>query len=275
MIDLHLHTTASDGRLSPLALVTRAAEAGLTIISVTDHDTVAGLAAARAHAAAAGLTLVNGIEITAVHAGREVHLLGYFIDEASAGLSEFLQVQRGLRVERLREIGARLEALGAPVDVDSLIAAASAHPGVSVGRPVIARELVAAGHVATMQEAFDRFLATGQAAFVPRRGCSPREVVDVIHAAGGVASLAHPGVTRQPAIIEPLVSDGLDAIEVYHSEHPADVQAELLALATRLRVCVTGGSDFHGDDHNRPLGAVTLPREAFDALAARVSRKHV
>lgn len=273
MIDLHLHTTASDGRLSPAELVARAAGVGLTTIAVTDHDTVFGLADARPHATAANIALVPGIEITSVTAGRDVHVLGYFIDETDAALLQFLQRQRGLRIERVHEIGKRLEALGMPLAVEPLLEAAAARPGASVGRPVIARALVDAGYVTSMQEAFDRFLAVGQAAFVPRLGCAPAEVVAVIHAAGGVASLAHPGLTRQPEIIEPLAAAGLDALEVYHSDHTPEMQAEARSTAERLKLSITGGSDYHGDDKRRPIGGVTLPQAAFDDLVARANAR--
>lgn len=241
-------------------------------MSVTDHDTVAGLAEAREAASRAGIEFVDGIEITAVHDGRDVHMLGYFIGPESAALADFLATQRERRVERLREIGRRLSALGAAIDVDELIAAAARRPGVSVGRPLVARALVAAGRAASLQEAFDRFLASGRPAFVPRTGESPERVIAIIHAAGGTASMAHPGLTRQPALMDSLAAGDLDAIEVYHSDHPAEVQAELLAFAQAHGLLVTGGSDFHGDDGDRALGGVNLPREAFDRLAVRHRR---
>jgi predicted metal-dependent phosphoesterase TrpH len=267
VIDLHLHTTASDGRLAPVDLVSRVAAAGITIMSVTDHDTVAGLADVRRSAAAVGIRLVDGIEITAVHDGRDVHILGYFIDPADEALGVFLHAQRTRRVERVREIGARLATLGVPVDVSRVLAVAARKPGTSVGRPMLARALIARGHASSMQDAFERFLGAGQPAYVPRTGPSPGEVVDVIHRAAGIASMAHPGVTRQPAVMARLVDHGLDAIEAYHSDHPLDVQRELLSFATRHGLMVTGGSDYHGDDErDRPLGRVTLPAAEFDRL---------
>ena len=139
---------------------------------------------------------------------------------------------------------------------------------------MIARALWKAGHVASLQEAFDRFLAAGQAAFVPRTGSPPHEVIEVIHRAGGIASMAHPGVTKQPLLMAALVERGLDAIEVYHSDHPPDVRLELAAFASEHDLLVTGGSDFHGDDgRDRALGGVTLPAAEFARLktAARPS----
>ena len=272
MIDLHLHTTASDGRLSPALLVSRAAAATLTTISVTDHDTVAGLRDVRAAANRAGIRLVNGIEITAVHAARDVHVLGYFIDPDDARLAEFLTTQRAIRTERVQAIASKLAQLGAPVDIEALVA--GQRPGTSIGRPMLAHALVARGHVASVQDAFDRYLGAGQPAYIPRVGQSPAKVVRIIHAAGGIASLAHPGVTRQPEIIEPLVAEGLDAIEAYHSDHDAGTTAFMLELAARLRIMVTGGSDFHGDhDMRRPIGGVTLPADAFAALSSKAETR--
>jgi predicted metal-dependent phosphoesterase TrpH len=273
LIDLHMHTTASDGRLSPADLVSRVHAAGLSVISVTDHDTVAGLAAVRTAADAHGIELVDGIEVTAVHQGRDVHMLGYFINPHDAVFNDFLAAQRRRRVHRVRLIGDRLASLGAPINVDALLDQAAHTPGTSVGRPVIGRALVAAGYVASVQEAFDRFLGAGQPAFVPRTGESPADVVHRIHAAGGLAAMAHPGVTRQPAVMASLVGAGLDAIEVYHSDHSPDMQRELLAYAHEHGLLVTGGSDFHGDDlRDRPLGRATLPRAEFERLREAAAR---
>jgi hypothetical protein len=267
-----MHTTASDGRLTPSALVARVAAAGLTTISVTDHDTVAALAEARRHAVTAGITVVSGIEITAVHEERDVHILGYFFDELDPALAQFLVRQRGRRVDRAREISARLAHLGCAIDLERVLEQAALAPGAAVGRPWIARALMDAGQVGSIQEAFDRFLAAGQPAFVPRVGPSPADVVSAIHAARGIASLAHPGVTRLPELIEPLAEAGLDAIEVYHSDHTAEMRAEALESARRLHLAVSGGSDHHGENDRRPLGVVTLPQADFESLAARANR---
>ena len=281
MIDLHLHTTASDGRLTPAELVARASQAGLTTISVTDHDTVAAFADVSAAAARANIRVVPGIEITSIEDGRDVHMLGYFFDPASPALATFLEGQRGLRVARVREIGVRLSALGMQVDVEAVLQAAANKPGSSVGRPQLARALVAAGYVESVQDAFEQWLATGQPAYVPRTGPSPATVIDVIHGAGGVASFAHPAVTKKDRLISTLADRGLDAVEVYHSDHtPEDSRAYEL-LATRLGTLISGGSDFHGDDPTRPgararrgvLGVVSLPAAAFAALEARAQQR--
>lgn len=268
MIDLHLHTTASDGSLTPAALVARAYEAGLRIISVTDHDTLAGLAEADAAGRAAGLRVVPGVEITAVREGRDVHLLGYFIDPADAALSDFLDRQRRDRLRRVREVVARLAALGAPIDFEPALAAAAAHPGRSIGRPQIADALAAAGHVRNRNEAFDRWLGTGRPAFVPRAGAPPEEVLAIVRRAGGLVSLAHPGLTAMDDAVESLAAAGLAALEVRHSDHDAATEARYRAMAARYGLAVSGGSDFHGDGGHRvpTLGSVTLPAGDFAAL---------
>jgi predicted metal-dependent phosphoesterase TrpH len=276
MIDLHLHTTASDGRLAPAQLVARAAAAGLTTISVTDHDTVAAIAEATDVAAIAKIRVVPGIEITAVDQERDVHMLGYFFDPASATLAALLERQRALRVSRVREIAARLDVLGMPVDVETVLRSAAARPGSSVGRPQLARELTKAGYVSSVQEAFDAWLAAGRPAFVPRTGPSPATVVEAVHEAGGVASMAHPGVTGRDDLIRPLVDRGLDAIEVYHSDHSPQEEQSYQGIARQLGILVTGGSDFHGEEpagvrsRRGTLGVVSLPAEAFAALEAKV-----
>jgi predicted metal-dependent phosphoesterase TrpH len=267
LIDLHLHTTASDGHLSPAQLLARANAAGLTIISITDHDTVAAIAEVTQLAGTIGIRVIPGIEITAVDDGRDVHMLGYFFDPESKTLASLLERQRALRVARVRAIGERLVELNMPVDVEPLVLAAAATPGSSIGRPQVARELLRAGYVASVQEAFDVWLGTGRPAFVPRTGPSPASVVAAIHDAGGVASMAHPGVTQRDELIGPLIDSGMDAIEVYHSDHTPEAEQTYKRIAERRGVAVTGGSDFHGDDTRRnTLGIVSLPAEAFSAL---------
>jgi 3',5'-nucleoside bisphosphate phosphatase len=273
LIDLHTHTTASDGRAAPADLVARAAAAGVTVLAVTDHDTTAGCDVAAAACAASGVEFVPGIEVTAVRDGGDLHVLGYFIDRASPALRAFLAEQRRQRIDRLRQVVARLVGLGIPLDAEALLRPALENPTKSAGRPWIARALVAAGHVATTDEAFDRWLAQGRPAFVARLGASPAEVIGHIHQAGGLASLAHPGLVQHDEWIAGLVSDGLDAIEAYHSKHDAEATSRYLAMASALGVAVSGGSDYHGDPAHGPdrPGAVSLPREAFDDLRRRKS----
>jgi predicted metal-dependent phosphoesterase TrpH len=273
LIDLHLHTTASDGTLSPSELVSRARAAHLTIIAITDHDTTAGSLAARAAARDANLELIPGIEISAVADSRDVHMLGYFIDLDSPPLAAFLERQRLERLRRVNEMGARLAALGHPIDVAPILAAARC--GRSVGRPQVAEALIRAGHVATRDEAFSRFLEYGAPGFVPRCGASPEDVIDVVHAAGGVVSMAHPGLTRRDEFIPAMAAAGLDALEARHSDHDEATEAKYRALAAGLGLIATGGSDYHGDSGHRAsrIGTVVMPSADFEALWRAAERR--
>jgi predicted metal-dependent phosphoesterase TrpH len=273
VIDLHMHTTASDGRSTPEALVGEAVAAGCRTIAVTDHDTVAGLEAARAAATRAGLGFVDGIEITAVVAERDVHILGYFIDPRAERLNAFLATQRERRRERFVRIAAKLSSVGAPVDVEDLLA--SAAPGKSFGRPALAQALIRAGHARDVADAFDRFLSEGRPGYVVREGESPAVVVDEIRAAGGLASIAHPGKLGRDALVEEIVASGIDAVEVFHPDHDTADRARYQQLASRFGVLVTGGSDYHGPGSGRTdgLGVVSLPAPAFDALVARAPER--
>ena len=275
MIDLHLHTTASDGRLSPDALVSRAAGAGLTIISVTDHDTTGGLPEAAAAARRYGVRLVPGIEITAVERERDIHVLGYFIDPDCEPLVEFLRGQRADRLRRLTAMIERLRELGYMIAAAPLIADASRGAGRTLGRPHVADALVEAGYVANRGEAFDTLLGEGRPAFVPRTGATVGEVSAMVRTAGGVASLAHPGRTRVDAAIPAFVQSGLPAIEVWHSDHDESTSLRYRALAEELGVGMSGGSDYHADHshHAAGPGSVTLPQAAFADLEARAGRR--
>ena len=273
MIDLHLHTTASDGALTPSQLVERAARCGITVLSITDHDTTAGVAEGQAAADRHGLTLVPGIEITAVERGRDVHVLGYFIDPHHAALAEFLVRQRADRLRRVIDIGARLSELGCPIDTDALVQEAVASGGRSVGRPRVADALVAAGHARDRDDAFARLLGTDCPAFIPRSGEIPEAVVAVIRRAGGIASLAHPVHLKNDDLIRRLADAGLQAIEARHRDHDADTERHYRELAARFNMAVTGGSDFHNDHDARgqAFGTLTLPPADYERLRALVA----
>jgi 3',5'-nucleoside bisphosphate phosphatase len=267
LVDLHLHTTASDGRFTPGELVDAAVAGALRVMAVTDHDTTAAVAEVQTLAGARGIEAIAGIEITAVDAGRDVHVLGYFIDMAHAGFAEFLSKGRAQRSARVKAMGERLASLGVPIDVAPLLA--DAQKGRSLGRPLIARAMVAAGHVADVQEAFDKYLAQGLPGFVAREGASSEHVVAMIKQAGGIASLAHPGTAISDARITALRDAGLDALEVFHPDHDAALTQHHAQLAARLGLLATGGSDFHGDpSHGHAPGAVTLPEAEWERLRA-------
>ena len=270
LIDLHLHTTASDGRSSPHELVQEAASAGLTAIAVTDHDTTNALAAVKATAADVGIACVPGIEITAVHNGRDVHVLGYFVDGSNGELARFLEDQREDRRRRLFEMADALDRIGAPIDREAL-QAAKTDSARAPGRPMLADLLIRAGHVHTISEAFERFLGTGRPAFVSRRGAPPADVIALIGRAGGVASLAHPGKAHVDHLIPELVRAGLGAVEVYHPDHDRAATARYRDLARDHDLLVTGGSDYHGPGSGREaaLGHVTLPPRDYERLISQ------
>jgi 3',5'-nucleoside bisphosphate phosphatase len=273
VIDLHLHTTASDGVCSPSELVDMAWRAGIRTMSVTDHDTVASVAEVSGLARNAGIAFVPGIEITAVHEGRDVHILGYFIDPENVPFGEFLLRQREDRVRRLCEMVDRLSEMGKPIDREKVLAKKDA--GGSLGRPLVARALVKAGHAVDVRQAFDELIGEGKPAFVPRVGPPPAEVVRIIALAGGVASLAHPGILKRDDLIPALVESGLPALEAFHSDHDAETTGRYLALAERLGLAVSGGSDYHGEPIRRrsAFGKIGLPLEHFERLSARAAKK--
>ena len=272
MIDLHLHSTASDGRSSPEELVRTCARAGLRTISVTDHDTVAALDLVAGACAGAGIGWVPGIEITSMIDDEDVHILGYFLDHRSPDLATFLDAQVADRRRRVGEMMARLDALGVHVQADDVFRGEGGLDPQWIGRPLLARALIRAGHVSSTREAFNRYLAVGRAAWVPRRAPSPAEVIRIIHQAGGISSLAHPGMLRHDEWIPDIAAADLDAIEVYYVDHSPEITVHYKVLAERLGLAMSGGSDFHGDQspHGavRP-GCVPFPEEAFRALKHR------
>ena len=248
----------------------RVANAGVTVMAVTDHDTTAGLARAEAAAGSRGIRFVPGIEITAVEGGRDVHVLGYFFDRSHKPMAEFLEAQRADRRRRITEMCARLASLGIGVDLDEILAR---HAGHAVGRPAIAAALVRSGHVSSVSEAFEKYLDTGGAAYVPRSGAPVSDVARVIRDAGGIASIAHPGLHRDPALLDRVAADAdaIDAVEVFHTDHDAATCDRLLAFAEARSLLATGGSDFHGDGAGRAvgLGRIGLPQTHFDRLTER------
>lgn len=274
MIDLHMHTTASDGRSEPATLVREAWARGIRTMSVTDHDTTAGTAAAAAECERIGMGFVPGIEITAVSDHKDVHVLGYGVGAQSGALATILAAQREQRVARAREIADRLARAGAPIDIESLLEASRQQFAKSLARPQIAQALIAAGHAQTVAEAFERFLGEHCPAYVPHLGASPAEVVKAIASAGGVASLAHPGYSNADALIPLLVEAGLPCVEAIHSSHDDKATERYLQIAKRYDLAVTGGSDYHGEGTRRSefFGVTALPSEYYQMFERRLER---
>jgi 3',5'-nucleoside bisphosphate phosphatase len=266
--DLHLHSTASDGRYTPAQLVDLARRTGLSALAVTDHDTLQGITPARA-AAAEGLEVVSGVEISASWIDREVHLLGFFFDHCDTRLNEALDRLRVDREDRYREMVARLKGCGAAVDDEDRPA-----PGTAWGRRHLAGALVRAGQVGTLREAFNRYLDEGRPAFVEKALVPLPEAVRLVRGAGGVTSYAHPGNELDRAAIVSLRDVGLQAVEVEYPGFRASRTAELRRWAGELGMAVTGGSDCHGpDEPRRAVGARTISDEELEVLRGLAAGK--
>ncbi len=271
-IDLHAHTTASDGSFTPTELVEAAHGLGLGALAVTDHDTLAGLGEARAAAQRVGLDLVAGVELSVEDDGGRFHLLGYGFDPANAALAETLTTLRRSRAARNDLMAARMSEMGLPVTMDDVRAEAG-EDALVIARPHFARALIKKGIVGSVAEAFEKYLSTGKPLYLPKEVLTPRDAIALIHGAGGVAVMAHPGlVPLDEAAFDARVTslaqkDGLDGIEAYYSQHSQADTDRFLALATRLGLLVTGGSDFHGTvKPHVPLGIVFGGRPAAPAL---------
>ena len=274
-IDLHTHSNASDGTDTPAELVRNAAAAGLDVVALTDHDTVAGYTeAVAALPGAAGLTLVTGAELSCQVDGISLHMLAYLFDPAD---EEFTRERELVRTDRFRRAEAMVErcrALGAPITWDQVRRIAG---NGSVGRPHVASALVEAGVVADVDAAFSaEWLANGGRADVRKREFDPFEAVRLVRAAGGVTVFAHPaahkrGRTVSEQVIADLAVAGLDGVEVDHTDHDEPTRARLRALAADLGLLVTGSSDYHGDRKAVRLGANTTSPEVYQALVARAT----
>jgi predicted metal-dependent phosphoesterase TrpH len=243
---------------------------GVRCLAVTDHDTTGAVQAAARAARPHGLEIVPGIEISA-WLGHEIHILGLFVDPDDATLAQVMAGRAIQRQERVREIAARLAALGCPVDAEAIVAEAGGRAA-NVGRPHVARALVAAGHVGHAEEAFRRFLGRDAPAYVPSTPLDARAAIELIHGAGGVASLAHPGIEDIDAQIPILADFGLDALELRHPAHDAERVSRYAGLAGLLRLDTSGGADFHSLDGQARPGDHGVGAEAVDRLRARAPR---
>jgi 3',5'-nucleoside bisphosphate phosphatase len=269
-IDLHLHSTASDGMLPPAGVVAAAQAVGLAAMALTDHDTVDGVAEARIAAEGAGIRFVAGIELSAEHDGIEVHILGLHLADI-ASLEATLMQLRAERVDRARAIVARLAELGIEIPFDAVLARAA---GGAVGRPHVARAMIDAGFVQDFREAFDRYLGAARPAFVPKKPLSPRAATSMIHDAGGLAVWAHPGTHASDHLVEALVSAGLDGLEVLHPSHGPEMVVRLQGMCDRRSLVPSGGSDWHATPGvTRTLGSQSVPAAWLElherALAVR------
>jgi predicted metal-dependent phosphoesterase TrpH len=270
--DLHLHTTFSDGTYSPEELAAEAKRFGLVAVALTDHDTVEGCPRMRAACDAARIEFVPATELTAEIDGIELHMLGYFIDiESPTLLQRMTEFQEG-RHERIREIVARLRKMQVPLEEEDVFELANCR---SPGRPHVARALIQRKVCNSLDEAFERFLKKNRPAWVPKEKISAVDAVKLIHAAGGLAVVAHPGLARTEEALPSLIEAGIDGIECFHTKHSPSASEYYVGLTEQHDLLVTGGSDCHGMNKGKPLiGSIKLPYEYVRKMKDRLAADH-
>jgi predicted metal-dependent phosphoesterase TrpH len=269
-VDLHTHTTASDGTFSPTALFAKALELKIKVLAVTDHDSTAGLEAIRPLAAPhSEIRIIPGLEMSA-EGELYCHLLAYFVDTDAPGFQERLAQFRRLRMDRIAAMTKKVNALGLSVDYERVVALAA---GGSVGRPHLADALVEKGYVKTRKEAFERYLKRGGPGYISGDGPSAAECIAFIRKAKGVPVLAHPSYYTTPELLQQLVNLGLMGLEVYYPEHSPSLVKRYLEMAKGNGLVATGGSDFHGPKTQRAsLACVNVPESVVEALEAARAR---
>lgn len=271
-VDLHLHSTASDGTQAPDGVVRSAIAAGLHAIALTDHDTVAGLAEARTAAEGSTLRVVAGVELSAYQGENEVHLLGLHLVDVS-GMHHALEAFRDARRTRAEQMVERLNAIGVRITFDDVLEVAKDG---AIGRPHVAKALIEHGWARDFRDAFDRYLAFGRPAFLEKRRLTMRDAIAMVHACGGIAVLAHPGADGGATRLAALREQGLDGVEVLHPGHAPDDRRRLLEVARSLELVPSGGSDSHGaSEGGRVIGAMQVPLEWMHEQEARAElRRH-
>lgn len=263
-LDLHLHSTASDGSEPPEEVAARAAREGVEVIALTDHDAVAGIPPLRVRAEAAGLRVINGVELSVNEEGFDVHVLAYGFDPDVPGFASSLQRWRDGRHERARKILSRLKGIGIRISIEDVEAIAD---GGAIGRPHVAEALLREGFVESPNEAFQRYLGHHAPAYVPKVTVSMAEAGAIVREAGGVTVLAHPGTLNRDYLIAGWAVKGLDGIEVWHTKHDASAVKRYSALAATHRLLMTGGSDYHGErTPGVRIGSVPVPDSVLAPL---------
>ncbi|MDI6740457.1 MAG: PHP domain-containing protein [Candidatus Edwardsbacteria bacterium] len=269
-VDLHLHTAASDGTLTPEQLVDFASSKGYKAIAVTDHDSWESIGAAAALGSRVGLEVIPGIELSTNIDEREIHVLGYFIDHNDRVFQAQVTHFKNARIERAARMVEKLSGMGVQVKMDRVMEIAG---GGSVGRPHVARALQELGYVGSVDEAFSRYIGAGCPAYVGKDFLTPEESFTMIHGAGGLAFFAHPGIEGADELIDGFISAGLDGIEVWHARHTAAQAKRYQELAARKKLLVSGGSDFHGENSGSAASrcAVKVPYEVVERMKERLS----
>jgi predicted metal-dependent phosphoesterase TrpH len=268
-VDLHLHSSVSDGVLSPAEIVTKAAELGLTTISLTDHDNVDGIAPAmKAAEKYSSLVFIPGLEISTDTSTGEIHVLGYYIDHTNPELLTKLGKMRNSRLGRAQKMIEKLSGMGMPIEWDRVKRLSG---NGSVGRPHIAQALLEKGYIDTFKEAFTKYIAFGGPAYVPREKMTPSEAIDLITRADGLAVLAHPlGITNLDTLLKKLVKAGLTGLEVYYKDYTTEDRESLATMADKHGLIATGGTDYHGLDDSTEvmMGEAGVPPYVADNLMA-------
>ena len=262
--DLHVHTNYSDGTMSPEAVVDEAIRLGISTISITDHDTVEGVVAACQYGQGKNLNIIPGLELSSYLSPLEVHILGYFIDIHNVSLQKILKVAHEDRLKRIYAIAEKLRGLHVDIDPQEILTLAGKG---SPGRMHVAEVIWKHGYCNTILESFSKYIGDHGPAYVPKKTLTPQQAIELIREAGGVAVLAHPGLTQRDHVIEDLVKYGLQGIEVYYPSHTPQTVKKYLTLAKKYDLAVTGGSDFHGERKaDTPIAKVTVPGDLVSKL---------
>jgi 3',5'-nucleoside bisphosphate phosphatase len=270
--DLHLHTTFSDGTYSPEELVAEARRFGFVALALTDHDTVEGCERMQAACSAASIEFIPATELTCEVQGIELHMLGYFLDVENPRLLKQMTRFQTSRQDRIREIVARLRRLQVPLEEEDVFALANCN---SPGRPHVARALIQRKVCASLDEAFERFLKKNRPGWVPKEKISAQDALTLIHEAGGLAVVAHPGLARTEEALPALIKAGIDGIECFHTKHSPSASEYYVGVAEQHKLAVTGGSDCHGMNKGKPLiGSIKLPYEYVRQLKERLRIGH-
>jgi len=269
--DLHVHTNYSDGQLRPEEVIKRAAQAGLRAISVTDHDNVAAVEVAQQQGEKYGVEVMAGVELSATFGRLDVHILGYGFDIRDPNILGYLQLFREERTKRAQKILEKLGRLGIRLSFESVRQRAGKG---SIGRPHIAHVMAEEAYVFSYQEAFDKYLAEGRPAYVPKYKITAQEAIEIIHSAGGLTCVAHPGLGVTPEVMAELIRVGIDGIETIHPKHSPTQTCYYEEVATKHGLLQTGGSDYHGDSRSDiSLGTYTIPYQFVEELKRRLHKR--
>ncbi|MFT4690523.1 MAG: PHP domain-containing protein [Verrucomicrobiia bacterium] len=269
--DLHMHTNFSDGTFTPEELAQRGYDRGLRVLALTDHDTVDGCERMGTACEKLGIEYITATELTAEYDGYEIHLLGYYLDTHNQHFLTKLDAFQKVRQSRIVEMAEALQKVGVPLEADSVFELARCK---SPGRPHVARAMVNAGLVQSIDVAFSKYLKKGKAAWVPKFTISAVEAIELIHGAGGIAVMAHPGLNRTDEVLPPLIEAGMDGIECFHSRHSTNDCERYESMAEKHGVLITGGSDCHGMNKGQPLiGGIKLPYVYVERMRKRVAER--